>query len=424
MIESFIKNPHLVRRLKARQIASSIDDLAAYLSRQGYSFWTAKNYLPAAGHFSYWVKSQDIPLESVDEATAHTFLFHHLKQCSCPGARGGYLGYYRPALKHFLAVLRQHHLIARAEEATLPASHTEKILQDFAEHTEKVHGLALSTIHVYLKHIRGFIRATYRDGPIDFHRLDNNDVKQYVCARAAACKPSTTGSLTASLRGFLRFLRITHHIERSLEDAVPRVPHRRLSTIPQYLTKPELERLLSSFDVSTSNGLRDRAMALLMARLGLRAVEVSQLRLEDIQWREGTITIQRSKSRRAFSLPLPKEAGEALAAYLKRGRPHSKERRVFLIHTLPTGRPFLPSAVGDVIRRASRRCGLVVPRYGSHILRHTLATHLLHRGATLKQIADVLRHRSIETTAIYAKVDLGQLVQVALPWPEVKDHEV
>lgn len=421
MIETFFEKPYLLRRIKANSFGSSIDHLAEYLSEQGYSCLSVKNYLRAAVHFSYWLKTENIPLHNVDEKVKEEFLFHHLKKCSCPIAKASSLHCCRPALKHFLIVLRGHHLVAPIPKPISTASPIEGILQDFAKHMERIHGLAPSTIRLRLKHLRPFLKAKFRDVPLAFQKLDNNDIKEYVSTKAEVYKPGTMTSLTSSLRAFLRFLRMNHQIERPLEDAVPKVAQRRLSNIPQYLTEEELERLLSSFDLSTANGLRDRAMALLMARLALRSCEVSQLELEDIDWRQGIIKIKETKLRQSGSLPLTKEVGKAIAIYLKKGRPHTKKRRIFLNHSLPAVGRLLPAAaIGDVIRRASKRCGLSPPRYGSHILRHTLATHLLQKGTALKQIADILRHRSIETTNIYAKVDLRQLSQVALPWPEEK----
>jgi site-specific recombinase XerD len=214
---------------------------------------------------------------------------------------------------------------------------------------------------------------------------------------------------------------VTNQIEQPLEDAIPNiVPHGRakLSTIPKYLTEEQLERLLSSFNLSTRIGLRDRAITLLIARLGIRGREVANLHLEDINWRQGIIQLRKTKSRRTSSLPLLKEVGEALVAYLQKGRPHSQERHVFLTHSLPVGKALSTDGVRDVIRQALHSSLSIT---GSpHILRHTLATHLLQKSAKLKEIADVLRHCSIETTNIYAKVDLKRLAEVALPWPEVK----
>jgi site-specific recombinase XerD len=161
-----------------------------------------------------------------------------------------------------------------------------------------------------------------------------------------------------------------------------------------------------------------------MAKMGLRVGEVAGLTLEDINWRQGIIQLKKTKGRYWSSLPLISEVGEALAAYLQKGRPHTKDRGIFVTHSIPVGRALTVGGLENVIYRAFNRSGLSVPFRSPHVLRHTFATHLLKKSAKLKEIADVLRHRSIETTKIYAKVDLKQLAEVALPWPEVKNHEV
>ena len=290
----------------------------------------------------------------------------------------------------------------------------------FIRHLKDVHGLAPLTIRNYSSYIREFLKTKYRDGQIDLRRLDSNDVREYVFAKATIYKPKTTKSLLTSLRTFFRFLRMINEIRIPLENVIPTVPDRRKSTIPKYLTDEQLQSLLSSFDLSYPIGLRNRAMALLMARVGLRSCEVAQLTLDNVNWRDGIIQIDKSKSRRGSSLPLSREVGQALVAYIRKGRPYSKERCIFLTHIFPVGRPLLPTAVSVTIRRAFKRSGLRIRPCGSHTLRHTIATQLLRKDATLKEIADILRHRNIETTNIYAKVDLKKLAQVALPWPEVK----
>lgn len=220
------------------------------------------------------------------------------------------------------------------------------------------------------------------------------------------------------LRAFFRFLLLTGHIEHPLEDAVPTVPHWRLSSIPKYLKEEQIEAFLSSFDINTTVGIRNRAMALLMTTAGLRAGEVASLKLEDVDWRKSNIRLAETKSRRIDYLPLASKAGEGLAAYLQK-RPHTKARHIFVSLATPVGRPLSASAVRIAIRRAFALRYPGAPAHGTHVLRHSLATAMLRNGATFKEIADILRHRNIETTAIYAKVDLNGLSHAVLPWPEV-----
>jgi site-specific recombinase XerD len=175
-----------------------------------------------------------------------------------------------------------------------------------------------------------------------------------------------------------------------------------------------LELLLGSWDTNTAQGQRDLAIGLCLARLGLRAAEVAALMLEDIDWRHGILRLSQSKNGHPAQLPLLAEAGQGIANYLRKGRPACPCRQVFVFHQAV--RPMNAPAVSQVIRRALRACGLKAPRSRAHLLRHTLASHLVQNGATLKEVADLLRHRHINSTAVYAHVDIPQLRSVAQPW--------
>jgi site-specific recombinase XerD len=191
----------------------------------------------------------------------------------------------------------------------------------------------------------------------------------------------------------------------------------KLAHIPQYLTQDQLEAFLSYFDRNKANGIRGYAIALCLSRLGLRRSEVANLLLNDIDWHSGIIRLSAGKGRRTNELPLPVDVGEAIVAYLKNGRPATSEQRIFVRHCRPLGAALTGSAIGAVVRRAFKGAGLQLPSYGSHILRHTVASHMIQQGVSIKEIADILRHKSIDTTVIYTKVDIPMLSEVALPWP-------
>ena len=425
MIEKFFTKPKYIDQLKTISFGSSIDDFAEYLHNQGAASHTIQYYLRVAGHFSYWLKGRRISLHSVNEAIVDKFLFKHLKRCSCPVMIGsGFIKLSRPALKLFLKLLRNYHLIPLPPKPKPPPiTPIDKLLLDFRDHLQKVRGLTPDTIYVCLHFTRGFLKAKYKDRVINLHALNVNDVREYVATKAKEYKAISL--LGTALRTFFRFLKMSDQIEQSLENAVPIIPvPRRLANIPKYITEEQLQCLLSSFDLSTPNGLRDRAVTLLMAKMGLRLCEVAQLTLDDINWRQGIFQLKKTKARHSSSLPLIKGVGKALVTYLQKGRPHTKERAIFVTHSMPAGKPFTTGGMRNIIYRAFKHSGLSVPFRSPHVLRHTFATHLLKKNAKLKEIADVLRHRSIETTKIYAKVDLKQLAEVALPWPEVKNHEV
>jgi integrase/recombinase XerD len=212
-------------------------------------------------------------------------------------------------------------------------------------------------------------------------------------------------STAEAVRGYIQFRATLGDPVQRLALAIPTVANRRLSTLPRVLSEGDIQRLLRSFDQSTPYGKRDYAMARCFIDLGLRAHEVVRLHSEDIDWRNGTIRLVANKSRRTDVLPLPTETGRAIAAYLKTERPATTNRAVFVRHIAPYDEPIGRDAVRRVIIAAFRRCGW------------STASRLLAAGTPLKEIADILRHRRLDTTAIYTKVDANRLATVALPWP-------
>jgi len=387
--------------------------LGEKLSATGYTSAVLAEYIRVAKHFCYW-HTLDCGPSKVDESRIKGFL-EHLASCTCPVSSGRSYRHCRAAMGHFLAVLREMGLAPPAYKPVLPE---DGILEAFQEHLTKVRGTVESSAALYVSQLRPFLQGLYRDGNFAFRALTARDVEASVARMATRYKPKTVKSYCSSLRAFLRFLRLRGEIELPLEDAVPTVPDWKLSSIPKYLTEERISALLASFDVKTAVGLRDRAMAFVMATAGLRAGEVANLTLEDIDWGKSSIRVHSTKCRRIDHLPIIANAGEALAAYLKI-RPQTETRHVFLRLLRPARRPMSPGAVRAAMRRAFTRCYPGEPAHGTHVLRHSLATGMLAKGGTFKEIADILRHRSIETTAIYAKVDLKGLTHVALPWPEV-----
>jgi integrase/recombinase XerD len=306
----------------------------------------------------------------------------------------------------------------------MAANHGERTLASlttaFEEHLRRVHGATEETLLGYSRDVRQFLLSVFGDGPVDVARIGAPDVVGFVSAAAARLRPSSTRSVAGSIRSFFRFLRLQGLCDSTVEAAIPAAPRQQFdAALPRHLSEEQLRRLLASLDGATPLRRRDRAVVLCLAQLGLRAGEVSALRLEDIDWREGTIHVRTRKSRHGAVLPLPHAAGRAIAAYLRSGRPKTQERRLFVLHRTAVGAPMGRSSVGGAVRMALRRAGIESSPQGAHLLRHTLATHMVCRGSSLKEIADVLGHRDLRTTAIYAKVDLPALREVAMPWPQV-----
>jgi site-specific recombinase XerD len=236
--------------------------------------------------------------------------------------------------------------------------------------------------------------------------------------RSRHCGAESTQKLITALRAFLRYLHFRGLCSPDLDQAVPAFAHWRLARLPRCLTSEEVERLMAACKGNTLRRLRDRAVILLLVRLGLRAGDVSRLSFSDIDWQGGSLLVA-GKGRHEIRLPLPQDVGEAVLRYLERRLPVQSSDRVFVRHMAPF-KPLLSAhGVSGVVKRALRRAGIQAPAKGAHLLRHTAATEMLRHGVPLRQIGLVLRHRSLDMSAYYAKVDVALLKQVAQPWPEV-----
>jgi site-specific recombinase XerD len=272
------------------------------------------------------------------------------------------------------------------------------------------------TLANYSKPLRDLLKRVGED----LRRLDAQSLREFVLEQNQTLGAAGTKNCTAALRMFARFLIAEGMCTAGLDAAVPVVAHWRLSSLPRYLQAEEVEGVIASCDTSSSVGKRDRAILLLLARLALRASDVVQLRLADIDWKAAWISVS-GKSRRETQLPLTQEVGQAIVDYLQDGRPQSDSDAVF-VRSLAPFRAFANQrAISAIVKQAMRRAGVTSPSRGAaHVLRHSAATSMLRQGASLQDIATILRHRSIESTQIYSKVDVATLRRIAQPWPEVQ----
>ena len=296
----------------------------------------------------------------------------------------------------------------------------DALIEAYRQHQHRMRGLRERTLDGYERLVRRFIRAALGADPIDPTCLTPSDVVDFVTSMSSRFSPRSMKTVRTALRSFFRFLRVERLCDERLETAIPSIAHWRLSTLPRHLSEKQLRQVLASSDTSTPCGHRDRAIVLCLATLGLRPREVAELRLEDIDWRRGTIALRTRKTRRGAILPLPYKAGRAIVSYLRSERPTTGEHRVFVQHRgIHCGDPISSNAVSAAAVRALRRAGVETPLAGAYVFRHTVASRLVRRGASLKEVADFLGHRCLDTTAIYAKLDLPALREVALPWPQV-----
>ncbi len=293
----------------------------------------------------------------------------------------------------------------------------EEALAAFDEHLRRTRGVCAGTRRNYARFAGAFLQAVFAGGPVVVAEIGVQHVAGFTAGLTRRYRPRTVELAASALRSFCRFLRAQGLREDRLEDAVPMVPHRP-SVLIRHLDPGTFEQLIASLDTASPRGLRDRAIVLCMARLGLRASEVVQLRLEDLDWRSAVVRVRARKTGHGALLPLTASVGAALAGYLQHGRPDTPVREVFVLHRLRTGAPISGSIVGRAVDNALRRAGIDAPMRGGNLLRHSLATELLGLGASLPEIADLLGHSSLATTRIYARVDIAALREVALPWPQ------
>ena len=289
-------------------------------------------------------------------------------------------------------------------------------LNRYGDYMERVRGLAASTRTLTLRTVRRFLTSRFGDYAIDIAAIKPEHVRRFFAQEAKLySKPATAGTVVAALRGYFRYRASLGDLVHGLVGTLSYPANWQLASLPKTLTTEEVERLVASLDRTDRSRRRSAAIVRCALDLGLRSGEVARISLDDIDWRAGTITLRHTKGRREDVLPLPATTGAAIAAYLKDGRPKTRNRAVFVRHVAPRDQPVGPDLVRKTIRQAYARAGL--PYTGSHLLRHTMANRLLASGSSLKEVADVLRHRSLNTTLIYAKLDSRNLVEVALPWP-------
>jgi len=408
-VKCIINNQVVLSRAPEGPLASHIGPFARSLSEQGYTLSSIQRQVLLAACFSRWLKQLGVALRSITSDHPPRYLRYRARQVR------PYLGD-AAALRHLLDFLRSEGVIPAEKMSARPLTPAERCTQAYEHHLREARGLASSTIANYVPFIRSFLEDRFGDGPLTLSHLCAGDVVRFVQRQAPRLHPKRAKLLTSALRSFLQYVCFRGKAKLDLAAAVPVVANWSMSSIPRAIPADQVCQLLASIDRRPAIGCRDYAILLLLARLGLRSGEVAFLELDDIDWNTGTLSV-RGKSGRRGELPLPAEVGEAIAAYLRRGRPQSTNRRVFLRAKAPIRGFRGASGVGSIVRHCILRAGLDTPTLGAHQFRHGLATELLRQGASLGEIGELLGHHSPQTTKIYTKVDLDALRTLASPWP-------
>jgi site-specific recombinase XerD len=392
-------------RFRDNPLEFHLQTLATSLGEDGYADQTVRLKLRLLADLGRWFGQTGLAVAHLDERHVEAFVKHrqHIRRGDLK------------TLEQFLDHLRKRAVIPdRVPVRDL--SPLADILRRYEEHLRSERGLVTATVLNYLPYIRRFLVERFREGPFLFGQVSPSDISNFVLRHGPSMSVGRAQLMNTAFRSFFRYRFQKGELQANLAAAVPTVADWRLSTVPKYLAPVEVKRLLEACNRRTASGRRDYAILLLLARLGLRAGEVVALQLDDIKWRAGEILV-RGKGLFHDRMPLPSDVGKALASYLRRDRPACQTRRVFVCMKAPRRGFANPSTLTTIVRRALARADLHPTFKGAHLLRFSLATSMLHSGATMGEIGEVLRHRNPNTTEIYAKVDFNGLRSLAHPWP-------
>ena len=382
------------------------DGFRAELMALHYTPLSAANQLRVLAHLSRWLESKEVEPGELSAAHVQQFLRARRRVYTCWRSERG--------LTRLLSYLRRVGAVP-IEVARPPATAADRLVAEYTDYLRRQRGIGEAGIRFREGVARELLAGR------SARKLTAETVVRFMLTKTRRYSAGAAAGIATAVRSLLRFLHVRGHIDVPLVGAVPKIAGWRLTSLPRAVGDDVVDALLGSCDRRIAVGRRDYAVLLLLVRLGLRAGEVAALHLDDVDWRRGEIGI-RGKGGRIDRLPLPRDVGDALVGYLRRGRPACEARTVFVSDRAPHRALGSGGAVASRVRWAATRAGIAP--IGAHRLRHTAATQMLRRGSSLADIAQVLRHRSVETTAIYAKVDRDALRSLACPWPHVQSTDV
>lgn len=414
MLSKFFKCPVRLQELRCSPAGLSLEGFAQSLWQSGYAETSAQKHIRVAEHFIYWTDRKGLAVAVLDESSVESFE-HHLVGCRCPRYGRTYpVNRQNDSARLFLRYLCDAGVATHSSGQTAVVEPV--LLTAFLQWMRQQRGTSDRTLNNYSLSIRDLLKNV-GDDP---QRFNAQKLRKFVLERTRQAGWGATKSCVTSVRMFLRFLIAEGQCPPSLDACIPTLPHWRLSSLPQYLQPREIEHVIGSCDRATPVGRRDRAILLLLARMGLRAGDVARLGLDDIDWEQAWIHVS-GKGRRETRLPLTQEVGDAIAAYVQDGRSPCLTDTLFVRDRAPFRALKSHSAVSMIVTRAMRRARVTCPSRGAaHVFRHSAATSMLRQGTSLQEISVILRHRSVQTTEIYAKVDVLILQTIVQPWPEVE----
>lgn len=410
MIETYFSRTSTINQLRGGPLSTDFDDLITTLQQQGYAWDSIRHYLRGCDQFARWLLQQGCVIADVNQ----TLVKRYISGLQRPPS--GKLPKAAEGLSHLLKLWRQQNRLSETSDESLRTEADNWLLR-YDQYLERVCGTAAGTRHHYLRMARRFLAACFGTGYLAWSSLQAQEISDFIQQEAANKHGGSRQLPSTAVRSVLRFLVLNGELSTGLEAAALAPRQWTHDSIPQSLTSQQVEQVLALYSGESPTDLRNRAILTLLCRLGLRAHEVVSLCLDDINWHEAHLVIRAGKTHHERVLPLSQNVGATLSEYLCWGRPASASRTVFL-HVHAPFRPFSSSsAISQIAARALGRVGVTgYARLGAHVFRHTAASDMVNRGASFKEVADVLGHQSLQTTGIYAKLDLPVLSEVALPW--------
>ena len=413
MPETLSVRPRICQEIRSGPLGQWVDDFVDDLTAGGYATSVIRRHVRAAGIFGAWLERQRVAATEIDEPLVARFI------SGLPRWRARKRGHDRVSevaggVRLLAAHLWTRGVVPRPGPVSARCV-TEQWLQRFDDHLVQVHGLVVGTRRMYRRHAAALLAECAGTPTPDWSRLTVPTIAAFVQTRASRlCQSSCRGPASAT-RAFLRFLVTRGVVRAGIEGAVPAIREWKHARLPRALADDDVQRVLAAVDQTRPGGPRDRAILLLLSRLGLRAAEAAALTVRDVDWHNGTVRVA-GKGGRERKLPLPADVGAVLVAAL-RWRPPTSPPDVFFVTARPPYRQLTGATVSDIAKRALRYAGVTVPRPGAHVFRHTVASQMVRRDVPMKTVADLLGHARLGTTAIYTKLDRETLATVALPWP-------
>jgi site-specific recombinase XerD len=399
----------MIREFRHGPLGDDIDEFVTLLIEQGYSRNDLTRRFGPISDFNRWLINQGLKLQQLRESTIDEFVGYRTKRIPASVRRGDLR-----MLTQLIDLLRRNGRVPLPKPPSVGP--IECVLQSYSAYLRDEKGLATSSVKNCCRRAGDLLLKRFGEGPLELTNLTHDDVVSFLTWCGERYSSKHTQVIASALRSFLRFLWVNGNIGEGLAGCIPAVPAWRACHLPEFLTRTEVRLLLKTCKRRSAKGRRDYAILLLLVRLGLRASEVLHLTLDDIDWKGGEIRI-RGKGAQRIRLPLPCDVGEAIVAYIRWSRPVCSCRNLFIRTRAPLRGFSNPSSISTIVRRAILAAGLNPQHKGAHLLRYTMATDCLRQGATLFEVGDLLGHCSSDTTALYAKVDVARLRELALPWP-------